>query len=79
MKLLPSDSQRSRDKRLRRAMMLTTLVPLPIDRACPVLTMPAKGGGDRRPIGRGTDPCPRCATRQDYGCAHFRPSEGDAG
>lgn len=31
-----------------------------------------------RPIASGRDPCPRCATRGDVGCKHFRPSEAAA-
>lgn len=62
-----------RERRYQRAMRLTTLVPLSINRPAPVLTAPEQEG-DTRPIAPGRDPCPRCETRGDLGCAHFRPA-----
>ncbi len=45
-----------------------------LDRPAPVLTFPATPR-DRRPVASGREPCPRCATRGDFGCKHFAPSE----
>ena len=36
-------------------------------------TAPSKGTVDRRPIALSLDPCPRCGTRGDLGCAHQQP------
>ena len=54
---------------------LTTLNPLPIDRACPELATPSTGAHDPRPQAHGRDPCPKCEIRGDLGCAHFAPCE----
>jgi hypothetical protein len=47
--------------------------PLAVNRACPVARQPGTAA-DTRPFGTERDPCPRCGTRGDYGCAHLRPS-----
>ena len=46
--------------------------PIDIDRPTPVLRYhPARA--DTRPAALTRDPCPRCQTRGDIGCAHQRP------
>jgi hypothetical protein len=71
VQLLPPNAKR--EARLRRAMMNTTLAPLPIDRPCPVRAVPAVVG-DRRPYAPIGDLCPHCNARLVLGCDHFRPS-----
>lgn len=52
----------------------TTLTVIPINRPCPVERRPAVPL-DTRPPAPSRNPCPRCATRGDLGCAHFAPFE----
>jgi len=64
----------AREERLRRALKLGSLKPIPIVRACPVLTAPTEPD-DLRPVAASGSTCPWCGTRGVYGCAHFQPSE----
>lgn len=52
----------------------SSLTFLPVRRPCPVATVPSRTA-DSRPQASGREPCPRCATRGDLGCAHFAPCE----
>lgn len=53
--------------------------PLPVRHPTPVLSVPAQGPQDCRPIAVNREPCPRCETRGDLGCAHQRPFVAEAG
>jgi len=63
----------ARAKRRAIAMQFTVHMPLALDRPPPPVR--AAEPGDRRPLARSRNPCPRCGTRGDLGCAHFRPVE----
>ena len=45
----------------------------------PRLSMPSTGPDDRRPVALSREPCPRCSTRGDLGCAHQQPFEPQSG
>lgn len=47
--------------------------PFPVAHPTPVLAAPALTADDSRPIADSREPCPRCQTRGDLGCAHQRP------
>ncbi len=66
------DQAKEREARLRRAWKLTTLVPLSNIRPTPVLALPEQPDDDR-PVAVDRRPCPKCQTRGDLGCRHFRP------
>lgn len=60
------------------ARMLTTAHPIPINRPMPVLAAPVLSDHDLRPFATNREPCRRCQTRGDLGCAHQRPFEMEA-
>lgn len=66
--------EEARQSSLRRAeaYRLTTRNPLPIERDTRELIVPAKAV-DQRPIAWSREPCIRCGTRGDLGCAHQQP------
>ncbi|GEM_PF-2425078 len=39
----------------------------------PRLAKPSTGDDDPRPVALSREPCPRCQTRGDLGCAHQQP------
>lgn len=47
--------------------------PLPVDRPSPIAEF-IVAGVDHRPEANGRNPCGRCGTRGDIGCAHYRAS-----
>ena len=63
------------NRRLNDARRLTTRHPIPLDRpqAAPLILV-----DDRRPAAPDREPCHRCGTRGDLGCAHQAPFAGGA-
>jgi hypothetical protein len=47
--------------------------PLPVRHPTPILAAPERNDGDCRPFAPSREPCPRCQTRGDFGCALQRP------
>lgn len=74
---LTIEAAREFSDRWLRARQMTSWGP-DLDRPTPVLQYQPEAF-DMRPVAPGRDPCRRCNTRGDIGCAHQRPCEAFVG